>query len=124
MGEGLPCEPTPRLEAQTTRRDLRRHCVVVGRVDDHADVLVVLRRRSHHRGSADVDQLDPGIGGERIQIADDEVDRVDPMGLEVGLVLGIVAIGEQPAVDLRVQRDDSVTEHDRRAGVVSHIGDG
>jgi len=46
------------------------------------------------------------------------------MGLEVGLVLGIVAIGEQPAVDLRVQRDDSVTEHDRRAGVVSHIGDG
>ena len=40
---------------------------------------------------------------ERIEIADDEIDRLDPLAFELGQVLRLRAVGEDPAVDLRVQ---------------------
>ena len=40
----------------------------------------------------------------------------------VGLMLGVVSVGQNAAVHLRVQGHDPMPEHDRRAGVVGHIG--
>ena len=74
---------------------------------------VVLGRRPHHRRAADVDQLDARVAGERVQVDDDEGDRLDAVLVEVAPVLGVVEVGEDPAVDLRVQRHDAVAE-DRR----------
>ena len=59
--------------------------VVVGRGDD-ADVGVVLGGAAHHGRPADVDQLDRGVGGERVEVADHQVDGLDALGLEVGQV--------------------------------------
>jgi hypothetical protein len=107
------------------------HRAVVGGVDDHAHMGVVLGRGAHHRRPADVDQLDARIGGERVEVADDEVDRRDAVLLHVGQVLGIGRVGEDPAVHLGMQRDDPVPEdggHARQIRDVDHldvcVGDG
>ncbi len=55
---------------------------VVGRVDDDADVLVVLRRGPHHGRTAHVDELDRRIRRERIEVAHHEVDQADPQRVE------------------------------------------
>ena len=59
---------------------------VVRRVDDDGDAVVVLGRGPHHRRTTDVDQLDSGVGGERIEVDDDEVDRLDAVLGEIGSV--------------------------------------
>ncbi len=93
---------------------------VVGRRGDHAHMLVVLGGRPHHGRPADVDELDGGIRREGIEIDDDEVDGVDPVGLEVGPVRGLGAVGQDAAVDLGVQGLDAAAQHLGRAG---HLGD-
>ena len=131
VGERLAGEATPGFVAQsTTVGDLGQDALVVGRVDDDADVGVVLGRGPHHRRPADVDDVDAAalvVGGElpaariarrlgiaeRVQVRDHQGDRLDLVLLEVGLVLGIGGVGEDRAVDLRVQRGDPVSE-DRR----------
>ena len=107
----------------TVGAQLVEHRLVVGRVDDDADVGVVLRRRPHHRRPADVDQLDAGIVGERVQVDDDEGDRLDAVLLEVAPVVGVVEVGEDAAVHLRVQGDDAVAEDRRQAGELGDVGD-
>ena len=66
--------------------DLRQHAGIVGRVDQHGDVGVVLGRGAQHGRAADVDVLDRlGIaaigprdgGGERIEIDDQQIDGID-----------------------------------------------
>ena len=57
-----------------------------------------------------------GDDAERVQVDGDEVDGGDVEALEVGDVVRVVAVGEDAAVHLRVQRDDAVAEHLRRAG--------
>ena len=104
-------------------RDLVEDDAVVDRVHDHTDVGVVLRRSTHHRRAADVDELDARVRGERVQVDDDEVDGVDAVFGHVGLVGRVRRIGEQPAVHLRVQRDDAVIEDGRQPGEVGEIGD-
>ena len=110
---------------------LGEHRLVVGRVDDDADVGVVLGRRPDHRRAADVDQVDARIAGERVEVDDDERDRRDVVVLEVTAVVGIVRVGEDPAVHLRVERHDAVAEdggEPRDLGDVGHrdagLGDG
>ncbi len=79
-------------------------------------------------GAADVDVLDDVlvVGAardglhERIEVADDEVDRLNAVGGHGLLVFGIVADGENAAVDERVQRLDPAVEHLGEAG---HVGD-
>ena len=53
---------------------------------------------------------------ERIEVAHDQVDRLDAVFLQRGPVLGIVAHGEDAAVDVRMQRLDPAVEHLRKAG--------
>ena len=71
---------------------LVEHHVVVGRVDDDADVRVVLGRGPDHGRPADVvivDELDRRVGPERVEVHDDEVDRLDAVLRHVGLVVGV-----------------------------------
>ena len=92
------------------------------RVDDDADVGVVLGRRPHHRRPADVDQVDARVAGERVEVDDDQRDRRDVVVLEVAAVVGVVRVGEDPAVHLRVQRHDAVAEDGRQPGDLGDVG--
>ena len=83
-------------------------------------MLVVLGGGAHHGGTTDVDELDRGVRGERVQVRHHEVDGVDAVRLEVGLVLGLGAVGQDAAVDLRVEGLDAPAQHLGRAG---HLGD-
>ncbi len=47
-----------------------------------------------------------------------------PWCSHVGDVLGIGRVGEDAAVDLRVQRHDPMTENRRESGEFSDVGDG
>ena len=64
------------------------------------------------------------LGAERVEVRHHEVDRVDAVLGHVGLVVGVAAVGEDPAVHLRVQRDDPVAEDGREAGELGDVGDG
>ena len=55
-------------------------------------------------------------GAERIEVADDHVDRLDALLLERPHVLGPVAAGQDAGVDRRVQRLHAAAQHLGRAG--------
>jgi hypothetical protein len=93
---------------------------VVGRIDDHGHVAVVLGRRAQHGRAADVDVLDGvrqravilGDGLlERVQVDHQQVDRRDAVLGQRCHVLGQVAAGQDAAVHLRVQRLHAAVEH-------------
>ena len=85
------------------------------------DVLVVLGRGTHHGRAADVDQLDGGVRRERVEVRHHEVDGLDAVGRQVVEVLGLGAVGQDPAVDLGVQGLDPPAEHLGRAGHLRHL---
>ncbi len=103
--------------------DLVEHGLIIGGIDDDTDVRVVLRRGADHRRPTDVDQLDSRIRAERIQVDDDEIDRLDAVGVHVGPMIVERGIGEDPAVDLRMERDHSMAEDRRHARQLDHVGD-
>ncbi len=103
--------------------DLVEHGLIVGGIDDDADVGVVLRGRADHRRPTDVDQLDARLRAERIQVDDDEIDRLDAVGVHVGPMIVERGIGEDAAVDLRMQRDHPMSEDRRHARQLDHVGD-
>ena len=124
VGERVAGEPPPRRVRQpAVLADLGDDGLVVGRVDDDADVGVVLGRRPHHRRPADVDQLDARVGRERVQVDDDQRDRLDAVLGEVGAVRLVVEVGEDAAVHLRVERHDAMAEDRREPGEIGDVGD-
>ena len=91
---------------------------------------MILGRRAHHGRAADVDVLDRFLeraarlrdgGGKRIEIDDDEVDRLDAVLAHDGVV--DAAPAEQSAVDLRMQRLDAAVHDFGKTGDGRHIGD-
>ena len=104
--------------------------VVVARGGDDRDGGVVLGRRADHGRATDVDHLhDLGViragrhgVGERVEVADDEVDRRDVELVELVEVVLLGPVGEDPGVDLRVQRLDPAVEALREAGDVLDPG--
>ena len=88
--------------------------VVLGR-DDDADMVMVLGRGPHHGRSPDIDQLDRRIGGERVEIADHQVDETDAQPVEGIEMLGLVPVGQDAAVDGRMECLHPATEHLGRA---------
>jgi hypothetical protein len=126
---GDACEGVARETAFRHRADravgtkLLEHNRVVGRIDDHGDELVVLGGCAHHRRTPDVDQFDARVTGKRIQVAHHEIDRLDPVLGHVGLMRGLGGIGQQSAVNLRVEGDDSVVEDRRHPGELGEVGD-
>ena len=112
--ERLAREHSSRLGAERTGgAQLVDHARVVARIDEHADVRVVLRRRPHHRRATDVDELDTRFARERVQVHRDESERFDAVRVEISAMRRIVEVGEDATVHLRVQRDDAMAEHDR-----------
>ncbi len=110
-------------------RQLLEHLRVVGRIDDDQDVAEVLARRAEQRRTADVDLLDQLVERrvrvhrrvhERVEVHDDEIDQLDAVGRGRLEVVGTMAPGENPAVDLGVQRLDAAVHHLGKAG---HVGD-
>jgi hypothetical protein len=95
------------------------------RVAEHDDVAMVFRRRAQHGRAADVDLFD-GFGEgdaffgdrrlERIEVYDDEIDARDDEALDVGEVVGVVAVVENRAEDFRREGLDASAEDLRRAG--------
>jgi hypothetical protein len=125
VGESRPGQPTPGGVAEfALAPELVEHGAVLGGVDEDGHVVVVLGRGPHHGGATDVDHLDAGLLTEGVEVAHDEVDGRDAVGLEVGQVLGLRTVGEYAAVDLGVERLDPAAEHLGRPGDLGHLGVG
>jgi hypothetical protein len=115
----------------TVRRQLGEHARMVGRIDDDADRAVVLRRGPQHRGTTDVDHLDDlrvgRTGGdgpfERVEVDDDEVDRIDPELLELRDVVRVRAVGKDAGMHARVERLHASAEALGEAGEVGDLHD-
>ena len=105
---------------------------VHGGVGDDCDARVVLRRRAHHRRPSDVDLLDAVVERrtgrdclrERIQVDDDQVERLDAQFSDLLEVLGLPRVREDPCVDARMQRLHTAFEGLREAGELLHRSDG
>ena len=105
------------------------HGLIVPRLDDDGDVVVVLCRRPDHRGTADVDILDAVlvtrafVDGrlERIEVDHQQIDRRDAVRLHrLGMFL-VVADREQAAMHLGMQRLDPAVHHFGKAGEVGDV---
>ena len=115
MGEGVTGQPVPGgIGQRPLLSQLGQHRAVLGGVDDHPHMGVILGRRPHHGGATHVDQLDGGVRPERIQVAHHQVDEADLLALEIGEMLGLAPVGQDPAGDDRVEGLDPATEHLRR----------
>ena len=102
------------------------------RIDDDGETGEVLRRGADHRRSADVDHLDRfGVGDagtrdralERIEVDRHQVEALDAVLGEGRAVRGLGAVGEDAAVDLRMQGLDPTVEYLRETGDFGDPGD-
>ena len=104
--------------------ELGQHLFVVGRLHHHGHVAMVFGGGADHGRAADVDVLDAiveggafGDGGlERIEVHDQEIDRLDAVLVRRRGVLLVRADRQQPAMHLRVQRLHPAVHHFRKAG--------
>ena len=105
-------------------RDLREHGVVIGGVGDDGDEFVVLRGGADQGRAADIDILDAGLAvgarrdrrGERVEVADQQVDLADAVRRERREMIGPVAPRQEAAMYRRMQCLDPAVEHFRKAG--------
>jgi hypothetical protein len=127
VGERLLREGQPERSAGAADRfELGEDRFVAFGVDHHGDGLEVLRRRTHHRRSADIDLFDDvGVRrprgrrlAERIQVHHDQVERLDPVLGECRDVIRPALVGQDARVDPRVERLDPAPEHLREPGDV------
>ena len=127
--EGFGSESPSPLRAQSPILDGLRHVVILIGRHNNSDVVVVLGGRPDHRRTADVDLLDDfrlgGIAGadrlpKGIEIADHEVEALDPVGGEI-LVVDLTP-GQNPAVDSGVEGLHPPTEYLRRSCDLTHTG--
>ena len=104
------------------------HAGVVAGVGDDADMGVVLGRRAHHGGAADIDVLDgvleaavgPGHGlFERVEVDHHQIDGANVVIRHHRIVLAAPA--EDAAMHLGVQGFHPAVHHFREAGVVGHF---
>ena len=86
-----------------------------------------------HGWTTDVDVFDGGLKGHRrvchrlaegIEVHHHHIDGSDALGGQIGLVTGLVATGQDAAVNPRMQGLDPAPEDLRGSGVLSHLGDG
>ena len=104
---------------------------VIGGIGHDGDEMVVLGSRTHHAGSANIDILDnlralcPARNSrfKRIEIDHHQINRADCVLFHRGEMFGIVAHGQQAAMDHGVQRLHPAIHHLGKAGQVGHVLD-
>ena len=128
------------LRQRAAKREARRAAVgrhlleqarVVGDVDDHGDVGVVLGGGADHRRPADVDVLDHLVERrgatqrvlERVKVDDQQIDRRDAVGDHRRLMGGLAADRQQAAVDARMQRLQPAVHHLGKSGQLGDVDD-
>jgi hypothetical protein len=92
---------------------------------------MVLGRRPDHGRAADVDLLDTGVDvaagrhrlGERVEVADQQVERLDAELGQLGPVLVEALVGQQPRVHRRMQRLHPAAQALGEPGELLHPGD-
>ena len=125
VGEGRSGQPPSGGVGQgADGPDLVENRPVVGRIDDHAHVSVVLGRCPDHGRTADVNQLDPGVRRERVEIPNHQIDGHDAPGFQVGQVPGIGSVGQDPTVNRRVQRLNPAPKNLRGPGDLADLHHG
>ncbi len=118
MHERVGRQPLPLFQCEASAGDGVEYVAVTGRIDDHRNRRVVLRRGAHHRRTADVDLLDAlvrrGTGcdrlGERIQVDHDQVERADVQLVELFHVIGLAPVRKDAGMHPRVQRLDPAVQ--------------
>ena len=83
---------------------------------NHAHVGVVLGSCAHHGRATNVNQLNPGVRRERVEVPNHQVDGHDASGFQVGQMPGIGSVGQDPAVDCWVQRLNPASKNLRGPG--------
>ncbi|MNE38242.1 hypothetical protein D3C80_1321350 [compost metagenome] len=108
---------------------LIKHIGIIGRIHNHTDKSMVLRRRTQHRRSADIDILDRFLVGhirlgnrlrERIQIHHHQVDVTETKLRHLTRMLLVVTNSQQAAVYGRMKGFDPSVHNFREA---RYIGD-
>ncbi len=103
----------------------------IGGVGDNHDIGVIFRGAADHGGAANVDILNAFVEAgtlrdgllEGIEVDDEQIDRLDPMRIHRGLMFGIVADREQPAMHFRMQCLYPAVHHLGKAGEFGHVFD-
>ena len=117
--EGLGGQLLPQIRAVLSALDRGQHAVVVIRIGDGPDIVVILGCGANHGRAADVDVLDDfraivGSGQRRrewIQVDGDEVDGRQPMFGELLAIACQVGPRENSGVNRRVERLHAAVEH-------------
>ena len=103
--------------------------VVVAALHHDCDIFMVLGGRAHHRWAADIDVLNrifqratfTGNGlGERIQVNNHHIDRLDLMFFHNGIVLAATA--QNATMYFRMQGLHASIHHLRETGVIGNFG--
>lgn len=132
MLEGLGGQPLAGAQVEAAGPDGGEDAAVPRRAGDDGHGRVVLGGGTDHRRTADVDLLDALVGrrargdglAERVEVDDDEVERLDA---ELGELLTVAVepqVGEDARVDLRVQGLDAAVQALGEAGQLLDLGDG
>ena len=127
MDLGLGGKTAPQVERRCPLIGLQfiENGLVVARLDDDGDIVVIFGRGADHRGPADVDVLDALLeigafvdgGFERIEVDDQKIDLRDAVGLHRADVVGFAADGSWRTFGLRkdffpatkIQVEDDIT---------------
>ncbi len=121
-------QPAPFFERQRLAFELFEHAVVVGRIDDYNNAIVVLRCGPNHRRPADVYVFDRIVDRrifacdrlfEWVEVYNQHVDWLDTVFGHDTLVRA--ASAKQAAVDFRVQGLDAAIHDLGEAGLVRDI---
>ncbi len=135
VGEGFLREPAPQAEGggSGAARELGEEAVVVAWIDQYGQAAEVLGRRPDHRRAADVDHLDRLRLGdsrardgafERVEIDRHEIEACDAVFRQRRGVRRLRPVGEDAAVNPRVERLDAAVEDLGEAGDFGDAGDG
>ena len=104
----------------------------MARIGDDAYVFPILGRRAHHGGTTDVDvfnrvgQCAAGLGHgrfKRVEVDDEQINRVDVVRLQGRHVLGRVATRQQATMHVGVECFHTAIEHFRKTCDFGHFSD-
>ena len=106
------------------------HEIVIGRIDNNRDALIIFGRASNHRWPADIDIFDCFGQGhirfrngllEWIEIDHDQIDRLEPLFARFLFMLRITPFVEQSAVHSRMQSFHAPFQHFREASEAGYF---